>query len=329
MRDVAEIAGVSLKTVSRVVNTEAGVRPATAERVDAAIRQLGFRRNELARSLRHGRASATVGLVIGDVANPFYASIARAVETRARSGGSVLITGSSDEVGSQERELVGMLLTRRVDGLLVVPAAGDHGWLAEEVRRGVHIVFLDRPPHGLVADSVVFDNVGGGRRAVRHLLAHGYQRIAIIGDAPSVHTIRERYDGYAAALKEAGLPVDPRLARLSPHDAEGAARAVRELLTLPEPPDAVFACNNRMTVGVLHALRAARAPLGLVGFDDFELADLLGVTVVSGSAVEMGGRGADLLFARLGGDDRPARRIVLSPTLVARGSGERVSEEPA
>jgi LacI family transcriptional regulator len=222
-----------------------------------------------------------------------------------------------------------MLLTRRVDGLLVVPAAGDHGWLAEEVRRGVHIVFLDRPPHGLVADSVVFDNVGGGRRAVRHLLAHGYQRIAIIGDAPSVHTIRERYDGYAAALKEAGLPVDPRLARLSPHDAEGAARAVRELLTLPEPPDAVFACNNRMTVGVLHALRAARAPLGLVGFDDFELADLLGVTVVSGSAVEMGRRGADLLFARLGGDDRPARRIVLSPTLVARGSGERVSEEPA
>jgi transcriptional regulator with XRE-family HTH domain len=144
MQDVAAAAGVSLKTVSRVVNGEPGVRRSTALRVQAAIAELGYRPNDVARSLRARSAAASIGLVIGDVANPFYSAIARAVEVRTRRAGSVLVTASSGEDPDQEREVVEMLLARRVDGLLLVPAAGDHGWLAEEMRRGVRVVFLDR-----------------------------------------------------------------------------------------------------------------------------------------------------------------------------------------
>ena len=318
-------AGVSLKTVSRVVNAEPGVRQSTAARVRSAIEALGYRPNDVARSLRARSVGATIGLVIGDVANPFYSAIARAVEVRTRREGSVLVAASSDEDPDTERKVVEMLLARRIDGLLLVPAAGDHGWLAEEMRHGVRVVFLDRPSDSLDADSVVFDNTGGAMLAVRHLLDNGFRRIAIVGDPPSIYTIAERHRGYTAALADAGAGVDPELVRLGFHDAEAAKEAVAELLALEDPPDALFACNNRATIGALHALGDAGANLGLVGFDDFELADLLGVTVVAASAEAMGRHGADLLFARLQGDERPPQHVVLAPWLVPRGSGEQSS----
>lgn len=320
MNDVADAAGVSLKTVSRVVNAEPGVRPATATRVEAAIADLGYRPNDVARRLRSRETSTTVGLVIGDVSNPFYSTIARAVETRARRDRSVLVTASSDEDPAKEREVVEMLLAHRVDGLLLVPAPGDHGWLADEIRRGVRIVSLDRPATDLEADSVVFDNAGGAMLAVEHLLANGYRRIAMVADAPTIYTMAERHRGYVAALADAGLEVEPELVRRGLHDAEAAAEAVAELLALDEPPDAIFAGNNRAAIGALHALRASGRQVGLVGFDDFELADHLGVTAVAASPEAMGRHGADLLFARLRGDERPPQHVVLATQLVARRS---------
>src|SRR5690349_2630169 len=172
MRDVAELAGVSLKTVSRVINDEPGVAAATAERVSAAIAELGFQRNDLARSLRQGVTSSTLGLLIGDVANPFYSAIAQAVEAAARERGYMLITASCEEDPARERELVGALLRRRVDALLLVPAGPEHAYLGD----GTPVVFLDRPPAGLEADCVLLDNLGGARIAVEHLLAHGHER---------------------------------------------------------------------------------------------------------------------------------------------------------
>ena len=149
MRDVAEVAGVSLKTVSRVINDEPGVAPATADRVvGGAIQELGFQRNDLARSLRQGVTSSTLGLVIEDVANPFYSAIAQAVESAARERGFMLITASCEEDPARERELVQALLRRRVDALLLVPASRDHAYLARETADGTPIVFLDRPPSG-------------------------------------------------------------------------------------------------------------------------------------------------------------------------------------
>lgn len=328
MQDVAQAAGVSMKTVSRVVNGEPGVRGTTASRVESAIAELGYRPDALARSLRVRTTSPTIGLVIGDVANPFYSAITRAVEVWARRNNGVLVAVSSDEDPATEREVVEMLLDRRADGLLLVPSRGDHSWLSQEMRRGVHVVSLDRPCDTVETDTVVFDNAGGAMIAVQHLLDQGYRRIALVTDNPAIYTMAERHRGYVAALTDAGIEVDPRLVRLGPHDAEAAAAAIRELLALDERPDAVFAGNNRLTVGALQAMRAAGTQLGLVGFDDFELADMLGVSVVAASPEAMGRHGADLLFARLQGDARPPQHVVLAPLLVPRGSGERAAVVP-
>jgi LacI family transcriptional regulator len=320
MRDVASRAGVSLKTVSRVINGEPGVAVATAARVGDAIDELGFQRNDLARSLRQGVSSSTLGLVIEDVANPFYSAIAQAVEAAARARGYLLITASCEEDPERERELVHALLRRRVDALLLVPASHEHGYLAG----GTPVVFLDRPPVGLDADCVLLDNLGGARRAVEHLIAHGHERIAMVGDTAELFTAAERLAGYRQALAAAQLPIHEELVRLGTHDAAQAERVVTELLELPPErrPTALFAGNNRNAVGALRALRSAPRPPALVGFDDFELADLLDATVVRHDSQQMGAHAAALAFERLDGADRPPRRVVVPTELVVRGSGE-------
>jgi LacI family transcriptional regulator len=324
MKDVAQAAGVSLKTVSRVVNGESGVGAGTAGRVTEAITALGFRRNDLARSLRSAHASATLGLIIEDLANPFYSTIARAVEEVARRRGFIVITASSEESAERERELMATLLSRRVDGLLVVPAARDHGYLRPELAMGVQVVFLDRPPGGLEADTVLLDNAGGARAGVEHLLAQGHRRIGLIGDPPELYTLAERVKGYRAALAARGVEFDETLLRLGAHDVAQAELSARSLLQLPDPPTAIFAANNRVSVGALRALKAVGARLALVGFDDFELADMLPVpvTVVRHDPAELGRRAAELLFARLDGDGGAPQTVILQTELVVRGSGE-------
>jgi LacI family transcriptional regulator len=317
MRDVAVRAGVSLKTVSRVINGEAGVASATATRVGDAIAELGFQRNDLARSLRQGRTSSTLGLVIEDVSNPFYSTIAQAVEAAARERGCMLITASCEEDPEREHELVQALLRRRVDALLLVPASRDHAYLA---RDDTPVVFLDRPPVNLDADSVLLDNYGGARAATEHLLAHGHDRIAFVADPDGLYTAAERLAGYRAALAARGVPARDELVRLGVHDADRAQQVVRDLLALADPPTALFTANNRLTVGALKALGGA--PVALVGFDDFELAGLLATTVVRHDSHRMGSHAAALAFERLDGVERAPRRVVLPTELVIRGSGE-------
>ena len=324
MRDVAERAGVSLKTVSRVINAEAGVATATAERVGAAIAELGFQRNDLARSLRHGLSSSTLGLVIEDVANPFYSTIAQAIETAARERGFLLITASAREDGERERELVTALVGRRVDALLIVPAGEDHGYV-DAIRGRTAFVYIDRPPVGFEADAVLIDDRGGARRAVEHLLAHGHRRIACVADPTDVYTARERLAGYHEALADFGVTPDPALIRTGSRDAEHAQQIVSALLDLPPDrrPTAIFTANNRKTIGALHALAGRADDVALVGFDDFELADLLGISVVRVDAARLGSEAAALAFARLDGDERSPRRVMVPTELVIRGSGER------
>ncbi len=324
MRDVAERAGVSLKTVSRVINAEAGVATATAERVGEAIAALGFQRNDLARSLRHGLSSATLGLVIEDVANPFYSAVAQAVETAARERGFLLITASAREDPERERELVSALVGRRVDALLIVPAGPDQRYV-DSMRGRTAFVFIDRPPGGLEADAVLLDDAGGARQAVEHLLAQGHRRIACVADRTEVYTARERLAGYEAALNAAGVPLDAELIRPGSPDAAHAETVVSELLDMPDDrrPTAVLTANNRNTIGALHALAGREHAMALVGFDDFELADLLGITVVRVDAGQLGARAAALAFARLDGDERAPQRVTIPTELVERGSGER------
>jgi LacI family transcriptional regulator len=329
MRDVARQAGVSLKTVSRVVNGEEGVRPDTTEKVNAAIAALGFRRNDIARALRGGKRTRTLGLVIKDVANPFYSQIARGVEEIARAHDLLVISGCSDENPARERHLIRSLCERRVDGLLVVPSGTDHRYLIPEINMGTPAVFIDRPPEDaleeeVALDVVLLDNHGGARTAVTHLVDHGHRRIACLSDLPDIFTARERLLGYERALREHGVPVDASLVCSGRHDVGGAESAMAGLLALADPPTAVFAGNNRLTVGALRAIQAAGAGTALVGFDDLELADMLAtpVTVVAHHPAEMGRRAAELLWRRMAGEDLPPQRVVLPTHLIVRGSGE-------
>jgi LacI family transcriptional regulator len=320
MIDVAQLADVSLKTVSRVVNGEPNVRPETEERVKRAISQLGFRRNDAARSLRQRHTPRTVGLVIGDVGNPFYSAIARGAEQVLRTREMLLITGSSDEDPERERDLIRSLLERRVDGLIVAPTATDHRYLLPDVAHGLALVFIDRPPGRIEADTILLDNAGGIRAAVLHLFALGHERIGFIGDLPSIFTAAERLRGYRAALAERRTTEDPEIVHLGSHDAESAGLAIRELLELRRPPTAVLTANNRITTGVLGELARSGATLGLVGFDDLELANLLSrpLTAVSYDAVELGRRAASLIVRRLDGDDGPPQQLIEPTSLVVR-----------
>jgi LacI family transcriptional regulator len=316
MKDVAAAAEVALKTVSRVVNEEPGVNAATAARVVAAIERLGYRRNESARVLRKGR-TASIGLVIEDVADPFYSGISRAVEDVALRNGSLVLSGSTGKEPERERGLVLTFCSRRVDGLIIVPTGSDHEYLLPELDAGIAAVFADRPG-GLDVDTVLSDNSGGARTGVTHLIRHGHRRIAYVGDSASIFTATERLYGYRHALRDAGLPYDESLVATGP--AEQAGTALTGMLSFDDPPTAVFTGNSRITVAVLRTGHR----LAMVAFDDFELADLLvpGVTVVAQDPVRLGSTAAELLFRRLAGDLGTPERIELPTRLIPRGSGE-------
>jgi LacI family transcriptional regulator, galactose operon repressor len=333
MLDVAALAGVALKTVSRVVNSEPGVSPELEARVRRAIEQLNYQRDANAATLRRlGRKTQTIGLVLEDVSNPFSSELHRAVEDAARERGVLVFAGSCDEVPDRERELIGSFRERRVDGIIVVPASQDHTYLYEERRAGTALVFVDRPASHLDADSVVSDNLGGAMQAVAHLLEYGHRRIGFLGDLLSISTARERLRGYTQALEAARIPRDEELIRTELRDPEVAARAIDEMLARPEPPTAIFTGQNLLTIGGVHALREAgrEREIALIGFDDISLADMLdpAISVVAQDPQALGRAAADQLFRRLDGDTGAAVHQVIPVTLIARGSGEIPPRSP-
>jgi len=323
LTQVAALAGVSLKTASRALNREPNVAPATGRRVLDAADTLGYRLNGIARELRRGATSALVGLISGDLANPFYSAVASGIERELRQHGLQLITANNDEDAELERGLVDAFLERRVRALIVVPSGERHDYLAAEGRRGIPFVFLDRPPDGPDADAVLIDNVGGACSAGEHLLAGGHRRIALVADLVRMVPQRDRIEGFVQAMRAAGNAAWEPYLRTDVHDVRRAEDVVRELLALPDPPTAIFTTNNRLTTGALRALRDRSGPTALVGFDDFDLADVLGTTVVGHDMVALGREAARLAFARISGYDGPARTVVVSTSIVARGSGER------
>jgi LacI family transcriptional regulator len=327
MRDVAALAGVSLSTVSRVVNGSPPVAPDLAEKVGRAVEMLGYRHNLAARNLRQANGlSATIGLIFEDVSNPFFSAIHRGVEDVASTRSVLTFAASSDEEPKRERELAEALLARRVDGLIVVPAPGDHSYLVRDVAVGVALVFVDRPPPFIDADSVVSDNAGGARTAVSHLIAAGHRRIGFLGDRPEVFTAAERLRGYREALAQHGIPEEPELIRNPAFRAADADATTRALLDGPAPPTALFTAQNLITLGALRTLHqlGLEQSIALVGFDDLPLADVVkpGVTVVSQDPYGIGRRAAALLFSRLDGYDGPSRHEILPTPLIRRGSGE-------
>jgi LacI family transcriptional regulator len=323
MRDVAARAGVGIKSVSRVVNGEY-VRPETERVIVAAIAELGFSRNDSAAMLRQG-STASVGLVLEDIAEPFQSTLTRAVEAVTLANGSILMTASSGEDPDRELQVVRAFCARRVDGLIVVPAAHSHKYLLPDIAAGVATVFVDRPPRGIDADTILADNVEGARGGVAHLIGAGHRRIGFIADTAEIFTASERLRGYKYALVDAGLAFDPHLVEMAPPTEDGVAATIDRMLRQAVPVTAFFTGNSRITMMFLRAIRKrGDAMPALVAFDDFELADMLtpGISVVSQDAGSMGRAAADLLFRRIGGDDGPTQCVYLRTRFIPRGSGE-------
>lgn len=327
MRDVAALAEVSFKTVSRVINGEAGVSPALEQRVRLAVDQLGFRPDAGARSLRRAdRRTSSIGLLLEDVANPFSAAIQRAVEDEVVPRGVVVLSASLDEDPARERQLATVFAARNVDGLLLVPAGHDQSHLLAVVEGGTPVVCVDREAAHLPVDAVVSTNSEGAQSAVHHLAARGHRRIAFLGDWATIPTARQRLAGYRTAQEELSLPDVPDLVVHDLHCEADAERATTALLTGADPPTAIFSAQNLISIGAIRALRALGLQHGtaLVGFDDVPCGDLIspGLTAVTQDPAAIGRLAARLLLARIDGDrSEPAVHRV--PTqLVERGSGE-------
>ena len=321
MKDVAQLAGVGLKTVSRVVNGEPNVSAATTELVRSAVAELGFRPNAGAAMLRHGYTSS-IGLLVEDVADPFYSALTRAIEDVAVARGHLLLTASSASQDAREETSVLALCARRVDGLVIVPSRASHAYLVPELKAGLKVVLVDRPAEGIDVDAVLVDNAGGARQAVELLISSGHRRIAFVGDDSSVFTARERLRGYTEALTSAGLTPDPALVHSAPRPAHDVTAAVHALFALADPPTAFFTGTSRFTVATLKVAAARGVRPAMVGWDDFELAELLSpsISVVAQDPARLGEAAAELLFSRLAGDTSPPQRIELPVQLVVRDS---------
>jgi LacI family transcriptional regulator len=320
LSDVARLAGVSAKTVSRVISGHDSVSPDTRQRVLEAARRLRFRPNHLARDLRRGGVSTTVAFVMGDLRNPFYSQVAAGIEKTLAEHGLTMIVAATRDDPTQEERVVAAMLERRVRSLLLIPIAADQSYLDGERQLGTPVVCIDRPAQNLIADSVVFGNRAGAADAVRSLLAIGHRRIAFVGSL--VHTHRERLAGFRDAMAEAGVEVDPAWERTDASTPAAAQRAMLELLAAAEPPTAVLAGNNQASTSVLRALRDSDRRVAFIGFDHFVLAETLGISVVAHDPEDMGRQAVRLALSRH--DDLAATptQIVLPTRLIQRGSGE-------
>lgn len=321
LRTVAQLAGVSLKTASRVMNGEPNVRPQMQQRVRDAAKQLGFQPNAAATMLGRGVKTEHIALITSDIENPFSSAVAKGAESLARDRGMQLNVASSDDNPERELALVQDLVSRQVRGILLISSMQSHQDLSFVLEREIPLVFVDRAPNGLQAPSVLFDNRAAAREAVTHLILAGHRRIAFVGDYrwPSSHV--DRYSGYREALAAAGLPADDSMLHENVHGMHRAREVVRELLDRPDPPTALFVANNQLSVGALYARSERGDAVAMVGFDDFDLAELAGVTVVRHDPVAMGRRAVEILFdeALL----RSSHRETASTELVSRGSGEQ------
>ncbi len=327
LHDVAAEAGVSIKTVSRVVNAEGNVSDGVRERVQAAVDRLQYVPNTLARSLKVGLGD-TIGVVMDAIADPFFASLTSAVESVALEAGLNVVFGSTGYDLERERRQVDRMVMQQVRGLVLAPTRGDHAYLTR-YRETVPVVCVDRDLELEGYDTVVVDDYGSGRNGVEHLLAHGHRRIAFIGGDDRYATIVDRLRGYRDCLADAGVEADERL--ISRGDAETQQAESAVLRMLEDNPDvtAVFSANARASLGVVHGLHlVGRTDVALVSFGDFALAETLqpGVTAIDHDPTVIGEVATAHLLARLGlaeGAVRQAgQRVVIPTKLIERGSGE-------
>ncbi len=327
MRDVARVAGVSAKTVSRVFNDDPHVTEETRERVRWAMQKLNYVPNLLARSFRAG-ADAAVGLAVPDIADPFFAAMTSSIEVDLVGRGMAVVVTSLGEGADRaetERSALEALLRRQISGLIVACVSADQSYLAPWQER-TPMVFVDRAPKGLSGVYVIEDDLGGAHEAVTHLASHGHRRVAFLGVSTPVTTIRRRLKGYRSAVAENGLLDRPDLVCMPAESAEESAAALVKRLEAPNPPTAVFSSNVLCTMALVLALqRAGRADIAVVGFGDIPMAAAVSpaVTVVDQDPAGLGRIAVERLLQHIEDPGAPLRRRTVLPVhLIPRGSGE-------
>ena len=321
--DVARVAGVSIKTVSRVVNGSEQVSDDTRQRVLAAVTELAYIRNAVAHSLRTGSGDA-IGVVIDSIADSFFAKLVSVIEERMLVEGIGVLIASTGRSPGRERAQVARLVGQNVRALLIAPIGNDHSYIAD-VARGLPVVLVDRDWEIPGYDSVLVHDRAGANAAVAHLVSAGHRRVAFIGDNGDLPTIAQRRIGYLEALAASGIPVDDDLVRTGCGEPDTAALTTAELLALPNPPTAVFSSNPRASLGVVRALhQGGRTDVAMISFGDFALADSLepAVTIVNQDPTPIAEAAVDLLLTRMRGEQTEVTDIVLAVDLVQRGSGE-------
>ena len=314
MGDVARLAGVSASTVSHVLNGTRKVNDETRLRVEAAIEETGYRRNVVARALAGGRTH-TVGLSISALTNPYFGGLVHAVERALSAAGYVLIVGDSHDEADSEKRVVDSLLGRRVDGMIVAPAAGsERTTLPEITGTGTPLVLIARGAD-IAADQVSSENLHAARSLTEHLLDLGHRRIGVVRGKPGISSTTERFDGHLAALADRGIELDDELVLEGDSNTDTAEREVRKLMSSADRPSALVSMNNAMTIGTLKAVRSVGLSIpgdvALVCYDDFEWSDLFEpkLTAAAQDVDTIGATAVELLLRRMRGDDAAPQRI--------------------
>lgn len=324
-RDIAEIAGVSITTVSHVVNGTRAVAPETRAAVLEAVEQTGYTGDAIARSLVTG-GTRSIGVAISLLANPYFAALMQAIEREAAAAGYTVLLADTHDTAKTEQATVRALRARRVDGVLLTPAPGSGPVIGELASLGVPTVLVDRVATRGDIDQVGSENIQATSALAEHLASLGHRRVGLVSGTPKLTTSEERTLGYRLGLGRAGLPWNPGLVACGNSEPDGGAKAFGALLDLPDPPTAVVVGNDAMMVGVLHEARRRGVRVGdevaVAGYDDVEWADLVDppLTTMAQPIEEIGRQAVRLLLARVEDPDRAPETVRLPPTLRHRNS---------
>jgi len=332
IKDVANRAGVSATTVSAYLNKSAPVKKATAEKIEKAIKELGYKPNLIARSLRQKKTN-TVGLIVGNILSHFYTVIAKTVEDTARKYGFSTILCNGDDDPEKELEYIKVLESSRVEGIILTPTGKNRDYINELIESGMKIVLIDRLVDGVECNAVVVDNENGSYKAVKHLIEQGYKKIGIINGSVDLTTGKERLDGYLRALKEANLPENEDLIKIGDFKKETGVNLSKELLEGKNIPDAIFSANLEITKGVLTTIKqmGLKMPedIGLVSFDDSDLTQLFNspITVISQPVYEIGSTAMEIMINEIKSDkniEKAPIKKILKTKLVKRASTRKM-----
>ncbi|HKJ41007.1 MAG TPA: LacI family DNA-binding transcriptional regulator [Sunxiuqinia sp.] len=327
LSDVAKKAGVSIATVSRVINNGSNVNEATRARVLKAIKELRYQPSRVAKRLRSKSASSNlIGVLIPDIQNPFYVDVFRGIEDVAYANNYAIIMCNFAQDEKKEKMYLDILQSESIDGLIAAPAHERDNKVIKLVKDGLPIVCFDRDLMGVDVDVVLVNNRDGAFRAVDHLAKSGYKRIAHISGLEQIPSSQLREQGYREALEANGIPYDPKLVKNGDSKHHSGVRLADELLSLPNPPDAIFTGNNLITLGALETIhkRKLKIPedIAIIGFDDMYWSISLNppLTAVYQPAYEIGRRAGELMIQRIKDPKRPTIQMMLNAQLMIRSS---------